>query len=307
MATNIPTVMAQFFLDDGSVAANCLLDTFASGTTTPQATWTNAAGDALNSNPIELDAAGRCIIFVDPTLLYTFRLRSPEPDPATVWTRDSIAGLPVTNAEQFVPLAGGVAMTGRFTLSGNATENLNPVPLQQVNSLIATSAASLTTTLADQVPIGTVVMWLTGSPPTGWLVLNGTAASRTTYADLFDLWGTSFGPGDGTTTFDIPDMRGRFPRGLDLTGTVDPGGASRELGDVQEDAMQNLTGSFGTDDRALNFSPTGVFGAPGGTPDSGSSGSGSGAIINFDASRQARTATETRPKNVAFYFIVKAS
>jgi hypothetical protein len=124
------------------VAANCLLDTFLSGTLTPSTTWTNAAGSTENANPIVLDAAGRCIIFVDPALLYTFRLRSP--GGATLWTRDSIAGLPVTSAAQFVPLEGDVEMTGQFSLSGNATSNLQPTPLQQVNSLIAASVTAMT-------------------------------------------------------------------------------------------------------------------------------------------------------------------
>lgn len=303
MATNFPTIMAQFFLDNGAVAAGYLLDTFLSGTTTPTDTFADAGGLVTNTNPVELDSAGRCILFGTAGTVYTFRLRSPLG--ATVWTRDGIGALPVAGDNQFVPIAGGVDMTGRFRLSANANENLHPVPLQQANSLIATAVGSLTTSLSGQVPVGAIMMWPLAVAPDDWFIIDGVDKSRTTYATLFALWGTTFGNGDGTTTFGIPSFPGRFPRGFDASGTVDPDGATRDLGDTQEDAMQNLTGSFGIDDRSTNFSPTGVFGVAAGTPDTGSSGSGPGAVINIDASRQARTATEHRPKNVAVHFIVK--
>jgi len=60
---------------------------------------------------------------------------------------------------------------------------------------------------------GTMAMWLTGTPPDRWLILDGAAVSRTTYSELFALWGTTFGPGDGTTTFNLPDMRSLHPKG----------------------------------------------------------------------------------------------
>lgn len=59
--------------------------------------------------------------------------------------------------------------------------------------------------------------------PSGWLFCDGSAVSRATYAELFNAIGTSFGPGDGSTTFDLPDMRGRVPVGA---GTGTGGGAS---------------------------------------------------------------------------------
>jgi microcystin-dependent protein len=58
-------------------------------------------------------------------------------------------------------------------------------------------------------------LWFTGTAPNGWLLCNGAAVSRTTYADLFAVIGTTFGTGDGSTTFNIPDFRGRVPAGVD--------------------------------------------------------------------------------------------
>lgn len=148
MATNPSYFMQQQFTDAGAVAALYLLDTFESGTTTPATTWQDAAEVAENKNPIVLDAAGRCTIFLDPALLYTFRLSTP--GGTTVWTRDSIAGLPVTEATQFLPLDGSQNMTGLFALSGNATEALHPVPLQQMEDYFAdTVKTAATVSIAD--------------------------------------------------------------------------------------------------------------------------------------------------------------
>lgn len=65
------------------------------------------------------------------------------------------------------------------------------------------------------VPIGTMLMWAgsSGAVPTGWALCDGSAISRTTYSDLFTLLSTTFGSGDGSTTFNLPNMQDRFPVG----------------------------------------------------------------------------------------------
>lgn len=63
-------------------------------------------------------------------------------------------------------------------------------------------------------PVGSIWMWMAGAIPTKCLPLQGGNADRTVYSDLFALWGTQFGAGDGTTTFGLPDMRARFPVGI---------------------------------------------------------------------------------------------
>lgn len=62
-------------------------------------------------------------------------------------------------------------------------------------------------------PPGTVTMFAGSSTPTGWMVCDGSAVSRTTYAGLFAAIGTTWGVGDGSTTFNVPDLRGRTPIG----------------------------------------------------------------------------------------------
>lgn len=68
-------------------------------------------------------------------------------------------------------------------------------------------------------PTGVIQMWGASSAPSGWLLCDGSAISRTTYAPLFSIVGTTYGMGDGSTTFNLPDMRQRFPLGLATSGT----------------------------------------------------------------------------------------
>jgi microcystin-dependent protein len=71
------------------------------------------------------------------------------------------------------------------------------------------------------VPAGVINPWagVAGSPPTGWLLCDGTAVSRSTYSTLFGIVGTAYGVGDNSTTFNVPNLKGRVPVGLDSTQT----------------------------------------------------------------------------------------
>lgn len=68
-------------------------------------------------------------------------------------------------------------------------------------------------------PIGSILMWSTGSAPTGYLLCNGAAVSRSTYAALFGVVGTTFGAGDTTTTFNLPNYTNRMPYGTTVGAT----------------------------------------------------------------------------------------
>ena len=78
---------------------------------------------------------------------------------------------------------------------------------------------------SDDNSIGLIAYFATNSAPTGWLKANGAAVSCTTYAKLFAKIGTTFGAGDGSTTFNLPDLRGEFIRGFDDGRGVDSGRA----------------------------------------------------------------------------------
>jgi microcystin-dependent protein len=62
---------------------------------------------------------------------------------------------------------------------------------------------------------GLIMMWAGAAAPDGWLICDGQAISRVTHADLFAIIGTTYGAGDGSTTFNLPNLKGRVPVGLD--------------------------------------------------------------------------------------------
>lgn len=71
------------------------------------------------------------------------------------------------------------------------------------------------------VPVGSIVLWPMDTAPDGWLVANGATISRTTYANLFAVYGVKYGAGDGSSTFGIPNLQRRFPFGA--SGSNVPG------------------------------------------------------------------------------------
>lgn len=71
----------------------------------------------------------------------------------------------------------------------------------------------------DEMPVGGILAYGGASAPEGYLMCDGAAISRTTYAALFAVTGTSFGVGNGTTTFNLPDLQQRFPLGKAVSGT----------------------------------------------------------------------------------------
>jgi len=78
----------------------------------------------------------------------------------------------------------------------------------------------------EAVPSGTISPFGDTTLPSGWLACDGSAVSRTTYADLFAAIGTYWGVGDGSTTFNLPDGQGMVIRGVDTTGAIaETGGA----------------------------------------------------------------------------------
>ena len=72
----------------------------------------------------------------------------------------------------------------------------------------------------DPIPKGVGWLWFTNTAPALCLLLRGQAINRTTYAELFALWGTLYGAGDGSTTFNVPNLEGRIPIGKATSGTA---------------------------------------------------------------------------------------
>jgi microcystin-dependent protein len=111
-------------------------------------------------------------------------------------------------------MAGDLAVTGATTFTG--------IP-SGPTAAAGTSTTQLATTAfvqANGVPAGVINMWPTNTAPTSWLLCTGSAVSRTTYAGLFAVIGTTFGVGDGTTTFNLPNYVNRMPFGANVTTTA---------------------------------------------------------------------------------------
>lgn len=154
--------------------------------------------------------------------------------------------------------------------------------------------------------VGMVLPFAFTSPPTGWLECDGSTISRTTYATLFSEIGTTFGSGDGSTTFGLPDLRGEFIRGWDNGRGVNSG---RSFGSAESWAIENITGFQDTypNTGAINPAEGGAFSAStaGGLGLGANFAAGSAIRINFNASNVVQTSTETRPRNVALMYCIK--
>ena len=132
-------------------------------------------------------------------------------------------------------------------------------------------------------PSGVMVAFGGFTPPGGWVVCDGAALSRSNFSDLFNAIGTVWGPGDGSTTFNVPDMRGRMFLGANgpyPLGTV--GGSATTTQSVsQMPPHQHSIDDPGHDHTALVASSTNTAGAVAGTGVAGSTGSSTtGITIN---------------------------
>lgn len=130
-----------------------------------------------------------------------------------------------------LPRNGSAPMTGNLPMSGFRVTGLAAA----IDPTDAPTKAQVDTAS----PIGSVIDFAGQTAPGGWLLCSGQAVSRTTYAALFTAIGTTYGAGDNSTTFNIPDCRGRVTAGKDnmggtnalrLTGTTFPGTGGGVLG-----------------------------------------------------------------------------
>ena len=143
---------------------------------------------------------------------------------------------------------------------------------------------------------GIMQMYAGNAAPDGWLICDGAAVSRTLYAELFAAIGTAYGAGDGTTTFNIPNLVNQFPEGN---------------GQGYEDAgLPNITGTAATDGFTINnLDPTGAFynAKMTYTGRSGSTTTQSNGL-GFDASRSSSiygNSTTVQPAACRVNFIIK--
>jgi phage-related tail fiber protein len=166
------------------------------------------------------------------------------------------------------------------------SKNLSDVPdpaAARVN--LGVDSKANTDTLA---PAGHVAYTARNTAPAGWLKANGAAVSRTAYAALFAAIGTTYGAGDGFNTFNLPDLRGEFIRGLDDGRGVDVG---RGIGTFQADEVRAHIHGI-----KLTSATTGSGGIASPVPDD------NGGTLKYT---NPAGGNETRPRNVALLACIK--
>ena len=184
---------------------------------------------------------------------------------------------------QNVDLVGGVIKIDTVSLS-NASMDAN-TQMAGVN-------------LSNQtVPVGTIQSHSANTAPSGWLICDGSPISRTTYSDLYSIVGTTWGSGDGSTTFTIPDFRGWFMRGFDGGSGTDPDAGSRTGGNVIG-SSQNEEFKSHYHNWVVNRGGNGGTGRPLAVGDSHNYG-------NLGVNTDSRGGNETRPKNIALQYCIK--
>ena len=215
-----------------------------------------------------------------------------------------------------LPRDGSAPMTGALAMGSNKITGL----ATGTNAGDAVRFDQISGLAPKLVPAGTIIFTAQSTAPSGYLKANAPTVSRTTYADLFAAIGTTYGAGDGSTTFVAgPDMRGEFPRGWDDGRGVDIG---RIFGSNQDAAFVNhshtgVTGSAGAHTHtnyvhvgsgpiggsALMVSNASVVENPTTRIATNSAGDHTHAITTAGAT--VGGGTETRPRNIALLACIK--
>lgn len=156
--------------------------------------------------------------------------------------------------------------------------------------------------------------------PAGWLLCDGREVSRSEYVNLYNAIGVAWGGGNGSSTFNLPDLRGMFLRGVSGESgndtdadsrtmlTNNGGNTGNNVGSYQEDAIRNITGSFEGYPSFSNITAEGAFGSISSKYYVGNNVNAAGKQIDFDASRSVgaeHIGGDNRPKNVYVTYIIK--
>lgn len=210
--------------------------------------------------------------------------------------------------------AGYTAGTG-INISGNTITNSAPdqtVNIGGSNGIIVSgSYPTFQITSTALAPTGSIMAFAGTTAPAGWLLCDGLAINRNTYSALFGVIGNAYGSGDGVNTFNIPDLRGKFLRGVNGTQTAANGdpdvstrtpngaGLTNAPGSVQADVIKNHTHPFAHTNATVGINDL-------------VSGGGTKLVfdpasynINTNTQNNAGGSSETRPKNVYVNYIIK--
>ena len=169
----------------------------------------------------------------------------------------------------------------------------------------------------EGIPTATIVPWSSSSVPTGFLECNGAAVSRSTYAALFAIVGTTYGAGDGASTFNLPDLQDNVAMGksgtkaLASTGGANTVAASGTVGGTTANAtlstaqLASHSHSASTGSASFQNNPTGGFQGTATTPggSTGNTGSGTGHQHNMSATFTGSATSVLQPYLTIIYII----
>ena len=217
------------------------------------------------------------------------------------WANTSLSDI-ATALTGSVAADGQTPVTGNLQLGGNlitglgtgvsSTDAVNVAQLASINSVIA----------------GTIQMWPTVTAPSGYLLCTGTAVSRSTYATLFAVIGTTFGAGDGSTTFNLPNYSNRFPIGAGTIGALAATGGSKDAVVVSHTHAATVTDpGHAHSVNAVGFSGAGSFalGFGGGQPQVTSTDSAVTNITVSNATVGDPATNANLPPYLVINFIIK--
>lgn len=221
-----------------------------------------------------------------------------------------------------------VALKSPSSVSSNVTFTLPGADGTNGQMLQTNGSGALSFTTVQGVPSGSVFCMAVATVPSGYLECNGAAVSRTTYSVLFAVIGTAYGTGNGSSTFNLPDLRGEFVRGFDNGKGTDSGrsiATSQGSQNAQHNHSASATSTAGAHSHSLNYQrkhveDTGTAAITDIRREGGDGDGGSQTFTNDTTSGFMNNATvsvstsvsianqggnESRPRNVAMMYVIK--
>lgn len=319
----------------GAPLSGAQLFFYLTGTSTPATTYANSTLTTANPNPVVANSGGAFPqIWLDPAVTYKVVLE--DQFGVQQWTQDPL----YTPAAGGSGGLGGLGNIASHTILGNNSGVSGPVAAltaAQVLALLPTfigdsgsggtvglvpappagsgaagavlQANGSWSSISAILPSGMIVPYVGTAAPANWLLCRGQAISRTTYAALNALasavsYAAPWGVGDGSSTFNLPNLQGYFVRGFDASGAIDP---SRVFGTNQADQGQGhlhgppsgsiayfaqVSSSTESTEAGTNATPDNKF-------------TNSGPPVSDGTNGTPRVGLETRPVNVALNYIIK--
>jgi microcystin-dependent protein len=256
---------------------------------------TTTAGGAVPTEKMRIDDAGNVGIGKTPTTKLDVNGTVTATEFAGPLTGNASTATTATTLATARTIAISGDVTGTAT-SFNGSANISiPVTIDNLSvttAKIADGAVNQAKASNMLVPSGAIMAFAMNSAPAGWLQANGAAVSRTTYDDLFAAISTTYGVGNGSTTFNLPDLRGYFVRG---SGTNSDGTASGTFGQKQADALGSHTHTITAGQQNGTSSGCGIDNTFQKAQDSSC-----GTVTTSSAG-----STETRPNNIAMLYCIK--